>query len=237
LNHVPETCNYTCDYAPQCTAGTTAAETGYTVNYLGLTQDASCCSAGGGDCTCFNYQVASSRGGINLDSFILGTSCSGSANQQCDPNGLIPPPCIADVLRNGVGGQTFFTTFVTNNPDPYTNVEGILVPNLGIVQDYANITIVYQGHLNESSLPIIFSAGGQSTTSEDRACFISSITGPDCLDCSTNPTATQALPLTLQSMEETEEDIVGENNSGNANGNMMAIIALTLINLAIGARQ
>lgn len=189
INHNPDLCNYTCNYDDTCTLGRTPFDTGYTVVYDGRTEDAACCGATGGDCSCFSYNLSSSS--FPLDDFVLGVNCP--TLQQCD--GLAPPPCLQTILRDGVDGVVVFG--IPGIPNPYTNVTGIAVTGLNLNQDSTTLTFYFQGHINESSIPITFSAGTQSSTSEDRTCLISSLTGPDCVDCSTNPTSVFAV-RTLQ---------------------------------------
>jgi len=144
-----------------------------------MTIDALCCGATGGDCSCFTYQLSAGNDTFALNDFVLGVNCR-LLEQQC--NGLSTDPCLQTVLRDGVDGQVIFG--IPGAPNPFTNVTGIAITGLDLFQDTTALTFLFQGHLNESSIPITFSAGAQvSMTSEERVCLISSITGPSCVDC------------------------------------------------------
>jgi len=142
--------------------------------------DATCCGATGGDCSCFTYQLSSANDSFFLNDFVLGVNCR--ELQQCD--GLSTNPCLQTILRDGADGQVIFG--IPGTPNPYTSVTGIAVTELNLFQDTTALTFLFQGHYNESSIPVTFSAGAEaSMTSEDRTCLISSITGPNCVDCPT----------------------------------------------------
>jgi hypothetical protein len=135
-----------------------------------------------------------------VDNFVLGISCN---MPQCDELGLLPPPCVGPVFRDGVGSDNNlnFQPFPTGL-DPYTGVRGYLVQGINIAAGTsANVVFVFKGTIGISSIPITFGASGQgSGTTEQHACLAGSVTGPNCVDCLTNPTGTMSLRRNLQSM-------------------------------------
>jgi len=153
-----------------------------------MTVDVDCCGAIG--CSCFSYQLSASS--FPLNDFVLGLNCP--ELQLCA--GPPPPNCLQTILRDGADNQVTFG--IPGQPNPFTNVTGVDITGLNLNLDTTTLTFVFQGFFNESSIPITFSAGAQSTTSEDRTCLVSSIAGPACVDCSTNPTAVFAVKKTLQ---------------------------------------
>jgi len=178
INHEPSLCDYSCKRAAECTLGTTPFDTGYAVEYLGRTEDTACCGAAGGDCSCFQYQLGTALS--RLDDFILGLTCD--ELQLCSD---FSDTCLDSVLRD----DTALTTgvFITDetNPNPYTGLSGIVVTGLNLQPTDGStiLNFVFRGHVNESALPITFSASTQSDVTEDRTCYVDSITGPDCLLC------------------------------------------------------
>jgi len=226
--HDNSMCDFSCKLDPAvCTLGTTPFETGYTVNYLGRTEDAACCGAGGGSCTCFTYQLGSA-GLFPLNDFILGLTCDTLI--QCDPSSPFAEPCFDSVIVTGPVNPNpgvFITGF--DDRDQFTNNWGIVLTGLGIDGAEGIYTLVFLGEWDESSIPLTYSAGtiNPSGTDEQRTCLVDSITGPDCVDCTTNPDAVlQRARKNLMSATLTVDE-----NSGNGNGSMVALIVFTLLNI------
>lgn len=163
-----------------------------------MTYDADCCAAGT-TCSCFTYQVASSL--VNLENFVLGLSCSLAL---CDP--LIAPPCLNTVLRDGAVDPN--VVVAVGAVDPNLGFNGIILQGLNINQDYANLTFVFDGFYNESSIPIIVGAEGALDGSEQRACLVANVGGPDCVDCSSNPFAVQTLKTLMAVKPSSGKDVL-----------------------------
>jgi len=177
----PSLCNYSCEVSSQCTLGTTPAQTGFGVAFNGVTYDGACCAAGVGPCSCFTYGVSASA--ISLQNFILGVSCSLSL---CAP--FVSPPCLDSVAQDGVTLSS--GVFITNpsDRDPLTGVFGILLQGIDVnAGQSSQITFVFQGDLNISSIPITVAATGNPASSEADACLVTSVAGPACVDCTLHP--------------------------------------------------
>jgi hypothetical protein len=229
FNHDPTLCNYDCLRGQECTLGNTPFDTGYTIEFSGRTEDAACCGAGGGECTCFGYAVAA--GGVfALNDFILGVTCP--ELQLCSD--LSAPPCLDSVQRDGTALTS--GVFITDSGlrNPYTGLYGIVVTGLNIQNDFANLNFVFQGHVNTSSLPISYSAS--TDVNEQHTCLIDSITGPDCLDCVGAANPLQSVRKHLMEANSVEDDMM--DNSATANHNFAMGMMIIMFNLfALGAAR
>jgi hypothetical protein len=133
----------------------------------------------------------------------------------------------------------FITTSADANP-VMGNLFGISLTGLGLNGDAGTYTFLFQGHINESSIPLPFAAGAPDPNNqENRACYIDSIGGPACVNCDANPDILQSMHrknlMSLAQKEESEkmnnEAKTVNENSGYANGNLMAFMILMVINL------